>query len=147
MSEETKEPTAESIIGTVIGAMLTLRPGKNHYTEEVAEVVVGQLGALRGLIESQSARIEELEKYRAFFFGCSGAPYDADNAETTDFVERGESLCDRIQELEAENAALKAAARAYIKAHSLTAVRLQDAEAADQYRKAAVSLEEMLDAE
>ena len=60
MSEETKEPTAESIIGTVIGAMLTLRPGKNHYTEEVAEVVVGQLGALRGLIESQSARIEEL---------------------------------------------------------------------------------------
>jgi len=50
-------------------------------------------------IAALEAQLAEMEKYRAFFFGCSGTPYDATNAETTDYVDRGEALRDRCEEL------------------------------------------------
>ena len=60
-----ERPTAESIIGTVVGKMMALRKGPNRHTKEVAEAVVQQIDLLRTLLQSQAKRIEELEKVQA----------------------------------------------------------------------------------
>lgn len=67
MSEKkmTDVPTAESIIGTVVGEMMALRKGPNRHTKEVVESVVAQIDLLRTLLNSQTQHIAELERENA----------------------------------------------------------------------------------
>lgn len=121
--------TLSGMLGSIVGEMLSLRDGKRVDREQqnkVVYVVMEKVGEVRELFAKLRAENEELR-----------ARHNPEVCVDT------QEYCDRLKE---ELSAIKAAARSYIAAHSLTAVRLQDAGAAEQYTKAAVDLEEMIDA-
>jgi len=55
------DPTAEDIIGAVVGCMLALREGPNRHAKEVAETVtvVEQIDILRNLLQSKNDMIRQ----------------------------------------------------------------------------------------
>lgn len=72
-----------------------------NIADDINRIVRAAVESLQAENKLQAQRIEEYEKYRAFFFGCAGFPYDADTAELTDYVERGEALKDKLEALHA----------------------------------------------
>ena len=55
------EPTAESILGSVVGSMMALRKGPNRHLKGVAREIIEQVDNLRALLQAKDSEIAELK--------------------------------------------------------------------------------------